>query len=345
MKSRLQIYLITYNRRAKLEQTLNSILAEDSPIKDYDITILDNASTDGSSELIQESCTKHSNLKHIRHNVNIGGNANICRAFELSTTCHKEYAWILCDDDKFDFSNWSEVENHIKNNVDLICVSDYIFPTAYDKEDKAYQFFQMTFVPASIFKTKCITNTVLMNMYDAILTMFQQSCLTAHIINNNGTIEVLKKPIVHNGLHFKDKVDTESLSFTRGNEDVKEILERRFCTSWILGFVNIISLLKNKNLQNECIEAAITYKDIYGNWNNFYSCLYKDFFSFKKLNYFYEIYIKLNTNRQFGVLTYYLPFLLKKFLSTIFSLRNSDDRKQKIITILGIKFYKKRNKK
>ena len=56
IKDKLQIYLITYNRKIQLEHTLKQILAKDSPIRNFDITILDNASTDGASELIDEYC-------------------------------------------------------------------------------------------------------------------------------------------------------------------------------------------------------------------------------------------------------------------------------------------------
>ena len=99
----LQLFLITYNRKKKLQFTLDSLL--NSPVAKYDITVLDNASTDGTSEMLDEYAEKHENIKHVRHNVNIGGNANICRAFEMAASCGKKYAWILCDDDRYDWSN------------------------------------------------------------------------------------------------------------------------------------------------------------------------------------------------------------------------------------------------
>ena len=200
LKEKLQIYLITYNRKKQLENTFSQIFAENSPIRDFDITILDNASTDGSSELIQEYAKQHSNINYIRHPYNIGGNANICRAFELSASCGKEYAWILCDDDYYDFSAWSEVEENIEKKKDIICLSDYVFPTKEDKENPAYQIFQLTFVPSILFRTSSITDSVLHNMYDNIYTMFQQLCLVIKVFNNGGSIQVLSKPIVHNGL-------------------------------------------------------------------------------------------------------------------------------------------------
>ena len=74
------------------------------------ITILDNASTDGTSDLIKEYFKKFPNIVHIRHNRNIGGNANIVRAFESAT---KEYLWILCDDDFYCWDYWNELEQAI----------------------------------------------------------------------------------------------------------------------------------------------------------------------------------------------------------------------------------------
>ena len=173
IRDKLQIYIITYNRIKKFKSTLDTIL--NSPVKSFDMTILDNASTDGTSELIEDYCQKYSNLKHIRHSHNIGGNANICRAFEMGASSGKEYFWVLCDDDKYDFSNWCEVEERIRANDDVICLCDYVFPSQDKKTYPSYQIFQLTFVPAGIYKTELITGDVLINMYDAILTMFQQS--------------------------------------------------------------------------------------------------------------------------------------------------------------------------
>ena len=139
MKNTLGILLVTYNRKEYLKRTFKQILAVDSPIKDLDITILDNASTDGSSELIDEYSKSFPNIKHIRHVANIGGNANICRAFELAASSGKEYVWVLCDDDKYNFSNWDEVKSSIDNKDDIICVADYVFPNEESKKDFAYQ--------------------------------------------------------------------------------------------------------------------------------------------------------------------------------------------------------------
>ena len=115
LKDVLEIILITYNRKPCLERTLNALFAENSPVKDLDITIIDNASTDATPELLAQFKQKHSNLKVIRNNKNIGPNANIAKIFEIA---QKPYFWPLCDDDTYDFSAWQDVENAIKQQAD-----------------------------------------------------------------------------------------------------------------------------------------------------------------------------------------------------------------------------------
>ena len=114
MENKLGIVLITYNRKNFLEETFNQIFADNSPIKNFDITVLNNNSTDGTSELINDYCKKFPNLKHVINKINIGGNANIAKAF--AEYSNKDYIWVICDNDTYDWSAWQEVENAIKSD-------------------------------------------------------------------------------------------------------------------------------------------------------------------------------------------------------------------------------------
>ena len=360
LSNKIEIYLITYNRKDYLEKTLKQILGENSPIKNFSITILDNASTDGTSELVKNYCNKFRNLHHIRHCINIGGDANICRAFELGAISKKEYIWVLCDDDKYDFNNWEEVEKEIQKGTDIICCADYVIPDTNSKQKKEYQIFQLTFVPAGIYKANLITNNVLINMYNAIYTLFQQSCITISAINHNKKIHVLSKPIVFNGIYYKDA--SKDISYTRGYEK-QEILKRRQDTLWILGYCNILSLLRDKSLAKKCLEVAIPNKDIYGSWNNFYHCVYKDFLKNNKLNYFLEILQLLPDKHRKEILNIqslniqnaikkegiFIPRKneyarrCKKLIEKIFSISDSPDGEHTSIFCLGIKLSIKKN--
>ena len=103
----LEIILVTYNRKKFLNRTLEYILDDvNSPIRHLDIIILDNNSNDGTFELIKNYQTKFQNLKYIKNTCNIGGGANVVKAFTLAS---KKYIWVLCDDDTYDFEGFDAV--------------------------------------------------------------------------------------------------------------------------------------------------------------------------------------------------------------------------------------------
>lgn len=298
LEEKLKIILITYNRSYFLNRTLKQLFAEDSPIKKCDITVLDNASTDNTAEIVSEYQKKFPNLYYKKNPLNIGGNANIVRAFETGAVSGKEYVWVLCDDDYYDWSNFDAVLKAMDDSVDCIGVARYVIPDG-ELSNPAYQFFQLTFVPAGIYKAELITDNVLTNMYDTIYSMFQQSCIAAHAINNSKRIHFLEKPIVENGLHIKDENEPRySLSFCRGMTTT-EISYRRKEQLWVIGFANIVRLLNSPELQQKCMEISIPYKDIYGSWENFKNCM--EPFKIDKMGYLYEINKVLPDNRKIDV--------------------------------------------
>src|ERR1700761_2751627 len=200
LNDQLDIYLITYNRKARLERTFQQLFAKNSPIRDMRITILDNHSTDGTSELVAEYARLHPNLVHIRHPRNIGGVANSVRAFELAS---KPYLWILCDDDSFDWSNWGEVEEAIARGDDLICVARYALEDEV-KDRIESQLLQLTFLPAGIYKTANFTSTMMRNAYDSIFGMLPQCCFSIPVVNSGKDIYVVKSPIVKQLLDYPE---------------------------------------------------------------------------------------------------------------------------------------------
>lgn len=333
-KYSLGIYLVTYNRKKHLNNILDFIIALNSPIRDYDITILNNASTDGSTELINEYCKKYSNIKHICRKINIGGDANICQAYEMASTSNYEYIWVLCDDDKYDFSNWNEVEKEFDNKTDIICVADYAIPNQTMKTLIPYQLLQLTFVPAGIYRRELLTSAVIMNMYNTIFTVLSQSCISINAVNKCKTIKVLKHPIVENGLHYEDKV--KDTSYFRGFK--KQLInERRKNTNWILGYCNIVSMLKSRNLAQSCVLTAIQNKEIYPSMTIFYEDIVNRYFNIRKIHYYLEIAEYLPFSVKLGFINFVFRIYFKILLQKIFSIKNHRDNKYKVITILGIK--------
>jgi len=91
----LTIAIPIYNGASTLQDTLDSIVTQLQP--GVDILISDNASTDGTAEIIRKYQTKFAQIRYRRNSVNVGPmkNNDMCVEFALG-----EYVWLFGDDDK-----------------------------------------------------------------------------------------------------------------------------------------------------------------------------------------------------------------------------------------------------
>lgn len=242
LKDKLDIFLITYNRCEELQDTLNELLSENSPIKDYSIKIIDNNSTDDTYNIVQLFRQKYSNLSYEKNKYNIGGNANIMKAFYEA---EKEYVWVLADNDHYCWDSWHEVEKAIEEGMDAIVVSNYGCPEI----SVAQLYNQATFLPGVIYKTSNIDDTVMGNMAYNISNMFPHSALFAKLINKNGNIYITKKGIVAIGDNRDKK--TGKHVYTRGYSELMHPYLKEM--SWLTGYANSILLLNNKKIRNICL--------------------------------------------------------------------------------------------
>jgi len=256
LKNTLEIILVTYNRVEYLQDTFNQIFDEKSPIKNLQITILNNKSTDGTTELIEEYRQKFPNIKHIIHNRNIGGNANIARAFE---TASMKYFWILCDDDEYNWENWNEIEEAIQNNHDAIVVANYVNP----EKNIAQLIKQLTFVPAAIYKTENLNDTVMVNIEFSLSNMFGQLAIGCHLINENKSIHICKNWFVNMIIHGGEE------TYSRGLDgDIHPYMKNIF---WQVGFLNSIQMIKDEELRKFIIQnSSLTENNLYLTFKQFF---------------------------------------------------------------------------
>jgi glycosyltransferase involved in cell wall biosynthesis len=92
----LDIVIPTFNREAKLSAALANLLPQ---LDIYSrLYLLDNASTDQTECIALQAQREYPDLSitYVRNSMNIGGNANILRAFEVGSA---KWLWILGDDD------------------------------------------------------------------------------------------------------------------------------------------------------------------------------------------------------------------------------------------------------
>ena len=116
IEDKLEIVIPTFNRCEKLGITFSYLLGENSPVKNCDITILDNCSTDDTPNLVKKIAEKHPNVRYRRNGRNIGAIQNVEKTFEIA---RKQYLWSLGDDDTYDWRHWSEVKKAIEDNAGL----------------------------------------------------------------------------------------------------------------------------------------------------------------------------------------------------------------------------------
>ncbi|MDR0645711.1 MAG: glycosyltransferase [Elusimicrobiota bacterium] len=262
IKNKLQIVLITYNREKYLTNTLEQLFANNSPIKDFDITVLDNNSTDNTGTIVNSYQKQHPNLKYHKNKFNLGLAGNISRAIEFA---NKEYHWVIADDDKYYWHNWSLLEAAINAGHDVICAAHYAIPKEKEN-DTVFALIQSTFISSFIFKTSILNDTVMANVMNTVYTLFPHVPLQVSALNNGKSIYVLPEAVVENG-----KNPGIDVSYTRGHKN-DALYVRQRAMSWICGFANIISLLKDKKLKYKLMDEAV--KKIHGSYLNFYNEMY-----------------------------------------------------------------------
>jgi glycosyltransferase involved in cell wall biosynthesis len=115
----LEVFVLTWNRLEYLKQTLNSLL--NSTVSNFKITVVDNASDDGTSNYLQDLQNQNPRIRHIRIPEHF--NSNIDSMVKAISEITADYAMIFHDDDII-HCQYIELAQHILknyNNIDIIC--------------------------------------------------------------------------------------------------------------------------------------------------------------------------------------------------------------------------------
>ena len=94
--SRLRIaaVVVTYNRRALLEGCLDALIRQERPLDE--ILVIDNASTDGTAEVL--SGKYNGKVTHVRLQENVGGAGGFYEGIRMAHEKGHDWTWVMDDD-------------------------------------------------------------------------------------------------------------------------------------------------------------------------------------------------------------------------------------------------------
>ena len=86
--------VVTYNRKNMLKENIESLLNQNT--SEFDILIVDNASTDGTEELVKSF--KNDRIIYKNTGANLGGAGGFNYGVRLSIEKGYDYCWLMDDD-------------------------------------------------------------------------------------------------------------------------------------------------------------------------------------------------------------------------------------------------------
>ncbi len=96
--SNIAAVVVTYNRKDMLLTCINNILHQSQG--NPDILVVDNASTDGTGDMVKEKFGEETRVKYINTGANLGGAGGFSYGINVAVNQGYEYLWIM-DDDTF----------------------------------------------------------------------------------------------------------------------------------------------------------------------------------------------------------------------------------------------------
>lgn len=90
------ILVVTYNRKEMLVQNIKAMLQQ--TYREFDYYVMDNASTDGTEQLIQELIQSDSRFHYKKLNKNYGGAGGFYYGLKYILNHEYQYSWIMDDD-------------------------------------------------------------------------------------------------------------------------------------------------------------------------------------------------------------------------------------------------------
>lgn len=96
MSNKIATVVVTYNRKKLLEKCISNILNQ--TVKELDVLVIDNASTDGTQDMIKEVFSDKEQVKYYNTGANLGGAGGFSYGIRTAVEEGYEFVWIMDDD-------------------------------------------------------------------------------------------------------------------------------------------------------------------------------------------------------------------------------------------------------
>lgn len=187
--------IVTFNRKELLNQNVEALLSQSCPM---DILIVDNASTDGTRDYVNEKRNTYKNIIYCNTGKNAGGAGGFSYGLKTAFDMGKEYDlfWLMDDD------------GHPADNK---CLENIV--TAYDSNNSAYDIFN------SIVECDCTTGKLSFGLGSFLTVTEAQKAATDNLVIGyinpfNGTL--IPRPLVK-------KIGYPNADFFIGYDEVEYI--------------------------------------------------------------------------------------------------------------------------
>ncbi len=138
-KDNIEVFILTYNRKDMLKDSIISILNQS--IGKIDITVMDNGSSDGTDEMVKEMMKEHSNLYYHKRKEN---GLQIDNFIEAVNHAKKDFVMMFHDDDIIhpDYIKYAigAINKYPNTSIISCCYKEWTNPTN-DNWEKASQRF------------------------------------------------------------------------------------------------------------------------------------------------------------------------------------------------------------
>lgn len=88
--------VVTFNRKVMLKECLESLLSQ--TVKEFDVIVVDNDSSDGTSDLVNSYKKKTSRVQYLNTGGNIGGAGGFNYGIRYAVENEYDYIWVMDDD-------------------------------------------------------------------------------------------------------------------------------------------------------------------------------------------------------------------------------------------------------